>query len=155
MTVQNPAPGYPRIIPYLQFEGGRGEAAIAYYVRHLGATERMRLPMKNAEGAPRIGHCELMFGDSMVMLSDFSGLPQDANSKTVQIMLYVDGIDAMFADLMANGCQEIMPLQDLFYGDRAGAVRDPFGHAWHLAQHMRDVSPEEMQATMDKMNADA
>ena len=37
-----------------------------------------------------------------------------------------------------------MPLMDMFWGDRYGKVKDPFGHLWQLATHVEDVSPEEM-----------
>ena len=152
MTVQNPAPGYPRLIPYLQLPAGQAEAAIAYYTRHLGAKERMRLPMKNQQGQACIGHAELQFGDSVLMLSDFACVPAGETSQTVQILVAVDDIDTVFAQMLAAGSTEIMPLEDRFYGDRTGVLRDPFGHAWHLTQHIRDVGEEEMRAVMAKMN---
>jgi hypothetical protein len=33
----------------------------------------------------------------------------------------------------------------MFWGDRFGKLRDPFGHEWTLATHIEDVSPAEMQ----------
>ena len=151
MTVQNPAPGYPHVIPYLTLQPGEGEAAIAYYTKHFGFKERMRLPMKDKDGNPRIGHCELTRGDSLLMLSDFSCM-DGAPSGAVQTMIYIDDIDRVFEAALADGATETMALQDMFYGDRSGALRDPFGHAWHLAQHMRDVSEAEMREAMAKMN---
>jgi PhnB protein len=38
-----------------------------------------------------------------------------------------------------------MPLDNQFWGDRYGKLTDPFGHQWGLAQHVEDVSPEEMK----------
>jgi PhnB protein len=37
------------------------------------------------------------------------------------------------------GAEVLQPLGDTFWGDRYGQVRDPFGHKWGLAQHVRDV----------------
>lgn len=152
MTVQNPAPGYPCIIPYLKVATGKGDLAIAYYTKHFGAKERMRLPMKDKNGQACIGHSELMFGDSMIMVSDFGDIPTDVQS-IVQILVAVDNIDQVFAGALADGATEIMALQDMFYGDRSGVLKDPFGHVWHLTQHIRDVSEEEMRTIMDKMQA--
>ncbi len=45
----------------------------------------------------------------------------------------------------------LKPVQDQFYGDRSGFLRDPFGHLWGIATHVEDVSPEEMQERMKKL----
>jgi uncharacterized glyoxalase superfamily protein PhnB len=44
------------------------------------------------------------------------------------------------------GATLTMPATDMFWGDRYGQVRDPFGHQWSIATHIRDLSPEEIQA---------
>ena len=59
--------------------------------------------------------------------------------------MYTDNVDAMFDRAVKAGCKVEMPLSNQFWGDRYGKVRDPFGHQWGLAQHVEDVSKEEMK----------
>ena len=54
-------------------------------------------------------------------------------------------MDDLFDRAIKAGCKVEMPLNNQFWGDRYGKVRDPFGHQWGLAQHVEDVSPEEMK----------
>ena len=87
---------------------------------------------------------EIQLGDSRVMLSDeyaemdFLG-PQSRGGTTVQMHLYVADADAQVARAEAAGAKVLKPVQDQFYGDRTGAVADPFGHVWHIATHKVDV----------------
>jgi PhnB protein len=64
-------------------------------------------------------------------------------------VLYVEDVDAVFNLAIKEGAKEQKPLKDEFYGDRIGALVDPFGHVWHVATHKEDVSPEEMQKRME------
>lgn len=64
--------------------------------------------------------------------------------------MYVKDVDAAMAQAFAAGATLTMPATDMFWGDRYGQITDPFGHQWSLATHIRDVSPEEMQAEMGK-----
>jgi PhnB protein len=60
-------------------------------------------------------------------------------------MFYLPDVDATFKLALAEGATVQRPVQDQFYGDRTGSIVDPFGHIWHLATHVEDVSPEEME----------
>jgi uncharacterized glyoxalase superfamily protein PhnB len=64
--------------------------------------------------------------------------------------LYVPDVDGVFKQAIAAGATEVMPLADMFWGDRYGKLRDPFGQTWSLATHTRDLSPEDMQAAAEK-----
>jgi PhnB protein len=146
MTV-NPIPdGYPRVIPYLSVDGAAG--AIAFYVSVLGATERMRMPGPD----DKIGHAELEIGDSVVMLADASPQggpsPRELGGSPVTVMVYVPDVDATYAAAIDAGAESLMKPENQFYGDRAAAFTDPFGHRWHIASHVEDVSPEEMDKRM-------
>ncbi|HZN16299.1 MAG TPA: VOC family protein [Acidimicrobiales bacterium] len=144
MTV-NPIPAdYPRVIPYLSVDGAA--AAIDFYTKVLGAKERMRM------GGPdgKIGHAELDIGDSVVMLADaMDGMgqpdPKSIGGTPVTVMVYVEDVDNVFKTAIAAGATEQRPVEDQFYGDRAGSFADPFGHIWFVASHVEDVSPEEME----------
>lgn len=151
MSVPPIPPGYPVVTPYLAVDGA--DRAIAFYAAAFGARERMRL----AGPAGRIGHAELEFGDSLVMLADpwpgqgFSAPKGDAVS--VSIHLYVADVDAVFARAVAVGASVERPVETMFYGDRTGTLRCPFGHRWHLATHVEDVTPEETARRMAAMRS--
>jgi PhnB protein len=141
----NPIPeDYPRVIPYLAVDGAA--AAIDFYSKVLGAKERLRM------GGPdgKIGHAELDIGDSVVMLADtFEGMgqpdPKSMGGTPVSVMVYVEDVDAVFKTAIANGAKEQRPVENQFYGDRAGSFEDPFGHIWFVATHVEDVPPEELE----------
>ena len=139
--------GYHSVTPYLIIKGAA--EAIEYYKKSFGATELFRMPTPDG----KIGHAELKIGDSPIMLSDehpdlgHVG-PQTLGGTSVGIMIYVDDVDTIYKRAISGGGQEIRPLQDQFYGDRSGTLKDPFGHMWTVATHVEDVAPEEMQKRM-------
>jgi len=132
--------GYHSVTPYLYIRGA-GQA-IEFYKRAFGAKERMRMP--NADGT--VGHAELEMGDSVIMLADAPATAADAaQGVTSSILLYVQDADATFKRALESGATQLQPLENKFYGDRMGMVKDPFGHEWSIGTHVEDVSPEEMQ----------
>ena len=144
MTKVNPIPeGYPRVIPYLSVDGAN--AAIAFYQKVLGATERMRM---DAPGG-KIGHAVLEIGESIVMIADAfpemgGTTPQALGGTPVTMMVYVDDVDDVFRRALDAGATSDRPVENQFYGDRAGQFTDPFGHKWFVATHVEDVPPDEM-----------
>ena len=107
-------------------------------------------------GDDTIGHAELEIGDSVVMLADEAPEMDHRGPKTiggspVAIMVYVEDVDATFAKALAAGAVEKQPLENKFYGDRSGSFEDPWGHSWHVASHIEDVSEEEMDRRLAEM----
>lgn len=144
MAVRPIPEGYPRVTPYLIVGGAA--AAIDFYVDVLDAKEQMRMPTPDGG----VGHAELLIGDSMIMLADESpdmGArgPKAVGGSPVSLMVYVEDVDATFAKALKAGATETAPVDDKFYGDRSGTFDDPWGHHWHIASHVEDVSPEEME----------
>jgi PhnB protein len=136
---------YPRVTPYLIVDGA--SAAIDFYTSVLGATERMR--MSAPEG--RVGHAELDLGDSVIMLADESPevdarSPSTVGGSPVSLHVYVEDADATFKRALDAGAKTLQPVEDKFYGDRSGTFEDPFGHRWHVATHVEDVPPDEMES---------
>jgi uncharacterized glyoxalase superfamily protein PhnB len=130
--------------PYLRVSSA--EAAIAFYTQVFGAKERFRL----TEPSGRIGHCELVLGNIVLMLSDeypeYGILgPQTPGASGCMIHLHVDNADALADHAIAAGATLIRPATDQFYGERSCTIRDPFGHEWILGHNIEQVSPEEMQ----------
>lgn len=136
--------GYPQVSPYLCVDGAA--AAIKFYEKALGATERMHMPSPGG----KIGHAELVLGSSVIMLSDEHpemGVlsPKSVGGTPVMISVYVEDVDAVFDAAVAAGATELRPVEDQFYGDRSGQFEDPFGHRWNVATHVEDVPPDEME----------
>jgi PhnB protein len=131
-------------------------AAIDFYKRAFGARETMRL----TEPGGRIGHAQMLIGNTMVMLGDeypeygIKG-PESLGGSPVRMHLYVDDVDAVAAQAVEAGARLISPIADQFYGDRSGRLADPFGHLWILATHVEDVTAEEMQHRLDAMVAES
>jgi uncharacterized glyoxalase superfamily protein PhnB len=69
----------------------------------------------------------------------------------VLIHHYVEDVDASFKQAVEAGASVTMPVTDMFWGDRYGQLKDPFGHSWSLATHKRDLSVEEIQQAMQSM----
>ena len=69
-------------------------------------------------------------------------------SSPVTIHLYVTDVDASFARAVEAGAKTVMPLADMFWGDRYGKLVDPFGHHWSIAEHLEDPTPEQMKERM-------
>src|SRR2546421_5648107 len=147
-TKVKPIPdGFHTVTPYLTVKGGAD--AIEFYKRAFGAKERYRLP---APDGKTVGHAEIVIGDSIVMLADefpqCNQSPQTLKGTTVGFALYVADADAAFKRAVEAGATVKQPIENKFYGERAGTVVDPFGHAWTLMTHIEDVPPEEMKRRM-------
>lgn len=139
--------GYRTVTPYLTVNDAA--RALDFYKRAFGAREIARMDGPNG----KIGHAEIKIGDSVVMLADEmpgSGTrsPQSLGGTTAGIMLYVENVDSAFNQAVSAGAQVEAQLADMFWGDRYGRLRDPFGHSWSLATHKEDVAPAEMQKRM-------
>ena len=136
--------GYHAVTPYLSIRGAA--EAIAFYRKAFGAKELMRMPGPNG----KLGHAEIELEGCRIMLSDeyeamdFMG-PQTRGGTTVHLHVYVPNVDRAFARAVAAGAKVKRELQDQFYGDRIGTLEDPFGHMWHLATHVEDVSMAELK----------
>lgn len=136
--------GYHAITPYLSIKGASD--AIEFYKKAFGAAEVMRM----AQPDGRIGHAELQFGDSRIMLADehpemdFRS-PRAIGGTPVMLHLYVDDVDTVVSRAIAAGAKALRPVQDQFYGDRSGSVVDPYGHIWHVATHKEDLSMDEIR----------
>lgn len=147
----NPVPeGLHTVTPYLCVRGAA--EAIRFYEKAFGAKEKVRFQAPDG----RIRHAEIEIGDSRVLLSDeFPEMPgalitspSALHGSAVCLQVYVPDVDALFARAKAAGAKERRPLQDMFFGDRSGAIEDPFGHIWSLSTHVEEVTPEEASRRM-------
>jgi len=144
--------GHPAVSPYLIVNGAAG--ALAFYGKAFGATERFR--HSGPDG--RIGHAEITIGDSVIMLADEhpeigARGPKAYGGSAVMLHVYVEDVDAIARQAIAAGAKVVRPVQDQFYGDRSGSFEDPFGHVWHVATHIEDVSAEELSERAKRAHA--
>ncbi len=142
----SPVPaGMRTVTPNLVMRNCAG--AIDFWVKALGARELMRMPGPDGR---TVMHAELRIGDSVVYCCD--EMPQSTtraasleNPGTCSMWLYVKDCDAAFRRAVEAGARVVMPLADMFWGDRMGLVQDPYGISWAFATHVRDVPPKEME----------
>ncbi|WP_040501805.1 VOC family protein [Herbaspirillum sp. YR522] len=138
-------PGYHSVTPYLIVHSAAD--AIAFYRHAFGAVEIMRLDGPHG----KTWHAEIQLGNTRVMLADeYPELgfvsPQTLGGAGVSLLVYVADVDAVFAQALTAGATRLRAVQDQFYGDRSGMLRDPFGHVWSIATHIEDLSTEEICA---------
>lgn len=143
----SPVPEHQRTLtPRLVVRDGAG--AIDFYRAAFGAAE---LGERFTGPAGELIHAEVRIGDSVVMVSDEgdSGAParspESLGGVVSAIMAtYWEDVDAAWERAIAAGAEVVFPLEDQFYGERAGRLRDPFGQQWMLSQRIEQVSREEM-----------
>ncbi|MEO8429356.1 MAG: VOC family protein [Verrucomicrobiota bacterium] len=136
--------GFHTLTPYLVVKGA--SQAIEFYKKAFGAEEISRVPGPDGKS---LMHADLKIGDSHFFLVDeFPEMdcrgPQSIGGTPVTIHMCVEDVDAAFGQAVAAGAQVRMPLADMFWGDRYGVLADPFGHAWSMATHKEDLTPEEI-----------
>jgi uncharacterized glyoxalase superfamily protein PhnB len=150
MAKVSPIPkGYHTVTPGLAVRNAA--QAIEFYKKAFGAKEKER--MHGPDG--KIMHAELQIGDSPIMLGEENAQmnhlsPQSLNGTPVNLHVYVKDVDKVFDQAVKAGATAIMPVMDMFWGDRYGAVTDPFGHKWGIATRKRNLSSKEMKKAADE-----
>ncbi len=152
MSVKPIPDGYHTVTPYITIRNA--EVAIEFYKKAFGAVENGRISMPGGS----VAHAEIQIGDSKIMLAEESEewgnpSPQNLNGTPVNLCLYVDDVDAVFAQALAAGATDKSHkgVEDKFYGDRSGSLTDPYGHQWTIMTHIKDVTFEEMQKRADAL----
>jgi uncharacterized glyoxalase superfamily protein PhnB len=148
MSVKPIPEGYHTLTPFLTVRNAL--RAIEFYKQAFGAQERG--VAKGPDG--KVMHAEVKIGDSVIMLSDefpeFGSLsPQSVGGSPMGLHIYTENVDAAFDRAVKAGAQVEMPVMDQFWGDRYGKLKDPFGHKWSIATHVKDMSADEMKRSMD------
>ena len=134
---ERPATG---ITPFLAIGGGRAAEALAFYERVFGAQVIER---NLAQDGKRLMQASLKLNNGWVMLSDdfpehgFTAAPP----ASVTLHLQVDNADTWYTRAVEAGCTVKMAIADQFWGDRYGAVIDPFGHSWSIGSRLAQSAP--------------
>jgi PhnB protein len=126
--------------------------AIDFYQKAFDATEQFRLDTPDG----RVGHAQLRIGSSVLMLSEPCGEgplggPDAQTRPAFGLYLYVEDADAVFDRAVKAGAESVMPMTDMFYGDRSGTLKDPYGHIWFIATHKEDLTPDEIHRRAAEM----
>ncbi len=136
---KHPIPeGYNTITPTLIVEGAA--EAIKLYEKAFGAKEVYRM---NTPDGSKIMHACLQIGSSRLFLCDVN--PQMSTASNSSFYLYMEDVDATFRQAKQAGLEETSAVQDMFWGDRTGSIKDKFGIRWTIASHVRDVSKDELE----------
>jgi PhnB protein len=135
--------GYPSVRPYLHVDGAADP--IRFYEEAFGARERLRLEVPGG----KIAHAEIEIADSLVMLCDplpqfISKPPPVLGGTSSEVLMYVEDVDAVVQRAVDAGATITTPVADQLWGDRSGAVTDPFGQVWLVSTHIEDLTPEEI-----------
>ncbi|ALE86234.1 VOC family protein [Pseudonocardia sp. HH130629-09] len=127
---------YPRLVVH------DADAAIDFYLAAFGA----ELVERYTDGSDAVVHALLRAGGAEWALKDGDAVdPAPSGPGAVIMALEVDAPDAVAAAMVAHGGRVLFPVTDHDYGRRAGRIADPFGHAWMVAAHTGDLTPERIQ----------
>lgn len=134
--------GYKTVNIYLMVKDA--ERALRFYNSVFGAETTLML--KTPDGI--VAHSEFKIFDTIIMLAEQTQEnpdPLTMGGTPVIVHLYVGDAEEVFTAAVDAGCEVIYPLKEQFYGDKAGRVKDPFGHHWIISRHLETLSPAEIQ----------
>jgi PhnB protein len=145
--------GYHSLTPYLIVRNAA--EALGFYVKAFGAKEKVRMAMPDGS----VMHAEIQIGDSMLMLTEenpscAAQSPLSLGGNATHVLIYTKDAEGLVARAEAAGCTVEMPVTPMFWGDRYGKVRDPYGHSWSIATHFEEVTPKQMQKRADAFMAE-
>jgi PhnB protein len=133
--------GYKTVNVFLEVNDA--EKALKFYNNVFDAD--ILTVLRNPEGTIR--YAEFKVNDSIIMLAE----DKNAHPGGVLIRLYVGDAEEVFDACVNNGCEVIEPLREQFYGDKAGRVKDPFGHQWMISRHLEDLSPTQLKERFNEL----
>ena len=137
--------GFHSVTPCLTLKNSL--EAIDFYKKALGAEVLDVMPAPDGKGTM---HAMIKIGDSILMMGDERPEQNCKSAETlgaspIGLYVYVPNVDEVFKNAVDAGATVKMPVEDAFWGDRCGTVKDPFGYGWTIATHTRDLTQEEMK----------
>ena len=147
MIKVSPIPeGYRTVTPNLTFKDT--SKALKFYHAAFDAETLENLPRPDSSATM---HALIRIGDSLLMMGDempgaeCSKSPESLGGTSISMYVYVPNVDSAFAKAIGAGAVSVMPVADMFWGDRCGSFKDPFGYQWTVATHTRDLKREDVQ----------
>ena len=146
MRAKATPPGYHTLNPILWVPDAA--AALDFYKAAFDATEDFRREMQG-----RLLVAVILIGDSRLMISDLRNDPDRvgaglARSDVLELKIYVDDVDAVFRRAIEQGATQAETVGDKYFGERSGALVDPFGFTWRLAEFLEDIPHQEIERRM-------
>jgi len=139
--------GYHTVTPSFTFKDSK--KAIDFYKKAFVAKVLDFFPGPSGQG---VMHATLQIGDSIVMMGDENPDAENCGKSAetlgnspISLYLYVPNVDAAFNQAVAAGAAATMPVADMFWGDRVGQIKDPFGYFWMIATHKQDLTNDEIR----------
>jgi len=137
--------GFHTVTPFLSLKDSL--KAIAFYQKAFGAMNPEVFPSPYGKHTM---HATIRIGDSILMMGDETpGMgcksAESLGASPISLYIYVPDVDAVFEQAVAAGATAVMPVADMFWGDRCGSLKDPFGYEWTIATHTRDLTDSEIQ----------
>lgn len=135
--------GCNTLTPQIVFKDCR--KAIEFYKKAFDAKEKVLLEWP---GDKSIMHASIQVGNSTIMMSDENQhckSSETIGASPVSFYVYVEDADKAFKKATDAGAEIAMPVADMFWGDRCGQVKDPFGYLWMIGTHIKDLTPEEIR----------
>ena len=155
MAVKGSVPGLGLIVPHLVVRDA--EEALAFYQRAFGAEVLYRSPSPSGVGE----HIHLKMWDSLIQVSTeepaqrqrrvegaLLASPETLSGSTCVFQIRVEDVDKTYRRAIDEGASPALPPADMFWGDRYGWIRDPFGHVWALSTVHEVLTPEEVNQRM-------
>lgn len=138
--------GYHTLTPSFTFKDSK--KAIEFYKKAFGAEVIDVFPNPGGQGTMhatiKIGTSIIMMGDEMPGAENCAKSAETLGNSPITLFLYVPDADKAFKQAVAAGGAATMPVEDMFWGDRAGTITDPFGYLWMIATHKKDLTKEEV-----------
>ena len=137
--------GYHALTPSFTFKSSK--KAIEFYKKAFNAKALDIFPALTGDG---MMHATVQIGDSIFMMGD--EMPgggcksaETLGESPITLYLYTADADALYKQAVGAGAVSVMPMGDMFWGDRAGTIRDPFGYSWMIATHKQDLTNEQIR----------
>ncbi|MCL9684549.1 VOC family protein [Legionella maioricensis] len=138
--------GFHSVTPTFTFKDSH--QAIEFYKKAFNAKLIDLFPAMNGKG---VMHATIKIGNSIIMMGDemnSDNCPKSAETtggSPIGFFIYVSDVDSAFKQAVNAGGQATMPVADMFWGDRVGQIKDPFGYSWMIATHTMDLTDEEIK----------
>lgn len=133
---------YSSVCPYLMIESVEKQLDFLKVVFNAEVSEQLRL----SDGS--IQHGEVSIGDSVIMMG--KARPEWPASYGANYV-FVDNADDVYKRALTYGATPLMEPADRYYGYREGGIKDPQGNTWWIAQVVAELSKEEMQERLLRM----
>jgi PhnB protein len=120
-------------------------AAIEFYRKAFGAVEVFRNMLPDGTLLfvdLAIGGGRLVLSEETPQLKAFS--PQTIGDSPVLLLLEVEDVDDLARRAIFAGATVEMPVEEMFWGERYGVLRDPFGHRWALCSTRDEISLDDI-----------